>query len=552
MDDYKEYLFDTVHEDLRQCVNHLAEGDIESCCEYRVFLRGIEYFNDGAVGKIEPGKNSNSIEAVVEGTRKYSVALSLEDGGLYGTCNCPYDDVCKHIVAVLLHLKEKEVPVLSRPDKHPGGDKRMDETLKNHFDALSKSELVGLLMDFAPRSYVTRVQNQAMADGDASGIFTKVEKRIDELFSDEELLWDPAGFEGVLMDQVKLLQGLESRMADEIGALLIMIIDGVDNVFNEGYLYIDGYPDDEYFESDDFCDFVIDFARMLPLERKMEFLPELAEALDRMSYDTFSQIDRSFGSFFQEHEYPLVRDSIFQNEDPSSFVVLSRIYDDLDACLTDPEREKLLSGLSNYDYKFTLRLVRLLTGQGRISEAYGIIKERIEGAGEFAGDEMFEMYLDLSRKAGMDMLEPASKAIEACPTPYMLSKIKTLVSKGQLGRYELILKRRNADQLFYFYQEENRPADALELIREGLISRDPTVFRFFKKFKKTFPGEAAAFFEDRIRKNLAPAGQKHYEIIAETMGQLKQVNPGKADELLELIRTQYKRRRNLLGMLERY
>jgi hypothetical protein len=115
-----------------------------------------------------------------------------------------------------------------------------------------------------------------------------------------------------------------------------------------------------------------------------------------------------------------------------------------------------------------------------------------------------------------------------------------------------MLKRRNADQLFYFYQEENRPADALELIREGLISHDSTVFRFFKKFKKSFPEEAAVFFESRIRKNLVPAGQKHYEIIAESMGQLKQVDPGKANALLELIRTQYKRRRNLLGMLERY
>ena len=514
-----EYLFDSDSDDLVQFIENLDE-------------------------------HRNTINATVAGTDNYSVSVYLEEGVVYGACTCPYYDVCKHLVAILLHLKREGSSPLNKTEIPLPGNSQTGEILNKHLDSLSKSELVDLVMDFAPKSYITRIQNQSYTSGDALTVFATVENNIKKFLNDEEFLWDPSGFEGALMGQIDLLRGLENRLVDKIGGLLIYIIDGINNAFDEGYLYLDGYPDDDYFESEDFCKYVQEFVRILPFELKMEYIPKLAEALNRMSYDTFSTIDDSFYSFFTDNEFIEVKEYFVKHENPVADILLSRLYKYIEPGLTDSEKEKILFRLIDYDYRYVTELCRFLSGQQRYQEAYDIVSSRIDSMGEFIGDEMVEMYLVITKKLGYDLIEPAMKAIEIFPTTFMLIKIKSLVS-GPLTEYENILRHKNPDQLLCFYESENRLEDALALISKESFW-DPELFRFFKKNKKSIPEEAAEYFVKRIQENLAGTGDKYYEKIAESIGQLKQVKRDKADKLLNVIRSQYKRRRKLMDMLERY
>ncbi|MCD8501809.1 MAG: SWIM zinc finger family protein [Bacillaceae bacterium] len=52
-------------------------------------------------------KSDSSYTAIVHGNNDYIVEVDLEELE-YAFCNCPYDDWCKHIVAVLLEIKQNE------------------------------------------------------------------------------------------------------------------------------------------------------------------------------------------------------------------------------------------------------------------------------------------------------------------------------------------------------------------------------------------------------------------------------------------------------------
>ena len=551
MDQTGKYLFDATSPDLRRSIENLTESDVESCCEYRVFRRGEDYYHEGAVEQIDYIQNNNTINACVAGSEDYSVSIFLEEGQVYGTCTCPYYDVCKHIVATLLYLKKEGTSCLDIVDMPVITESQSLGFLQKHLKSLSKSDLVNLVMKFAPENYVTRIRNQSSPADNAIKVFSKVDKKIKDFFDDDELLWDPSGFEGALMGQLDKLRGLEDKLVNETGNLLIFIIEGIEESFNEGYLYIDSYPGDDYFESEDFCGFVKDFVRFLPLNQRIGYLKNLDEALNHMSYDTFSSIESSYNSYFSDNEYPEVKEYILKPKGMVPVSFLSRMFKYLETGLSDHEKENILVRLSDNNNDYVVILSRLLIKQERYSDAYKTISQRIDNQDGIISFEMMELYLELSKKLSCDLRDPARKAIEGQPNAMMLHRIKDL-PVTPLTVYEDILREKRPDELLSFYEKEKRLEDALSLINEGSISWDSTLFEFFRKNKKSVPEDAGKYFVKRIEKNLADTGNKYYERIAESISQLKQLNPDLAGKWLETIRAQYKRRSNLISMLNRY
>ncbi len=81
--------------------------------------------------------------------------------------------------------------------------------------------------------------------------------------------------ESSLMGQLEKIKGFENILANDIGQLLLKIMQEVNAAFDEGYLYIDNHYHEEYFESPAFDHFVISYIRQLPFTDKMKFLKEL-------------------------------------------------------------------------------------------------------------------------------------------------------------------------------------------------------------------------------------------------------------------------------------
>lgn len=74
-----------------------------------VFLRGKQYYRQGAVTSLI--QRGDTIEAEVEGSdiEPYLVTVTLSDDEIEAECTCPYEwgEWCKHIVAVLLAFQEQ-------------------------------------------------------------------------------------------------------------------------------------------------------------------------------------------------------------------------------------------------------------------------------------------------------------------------------------------------------------------------------------------------------------------------------------------------------------
>lgn len=84
-------------------------SEFEDYVSPKIYVRGEAYYEEDAVFRLEE-KSPGEWVAGVHGSEDYWVKVGLEDGCLdYWECDCPYDgEFCKHVVAVLLEIREKE------------------------------------------------------------------------------------------------------------------------------------------------------------------------------------------------------------------------------------------------------------------------------------------------------------------------------------------------------------------------------------------------------------------------------------------------------------
>ncbi len=77
-------------------------------------------------------------------------------------------------------------------------------------------------------------------------------------------------------------------------------------------------------------------------------------------------------------------------------------------------------------------------------------------------------------------------------------------------------------------------------------------FDFYKRNKKYVSRDAENFFVDRINKELPFTGESHYLKIAEAIDQINMINRERAGKISDELRTNYKRRTNLIKMIDRF
>ena len=120
----------------------LTLSNLEEYVDPVILCRGMDYLQSGLVTMLRedsPGK----ISAEVKGTELYRVELLLSgDSVQESSCTCPYDKgpICKHVVAVLLALRDGS----EEPDmvvEH--------ELLSEYLFSRSKKQLVDLVVEHA-------------------------------------------------------------------------------------------------------------------------------------------------------------------------------------------------------------------------------------------------------------------------------------------------------------------------------------------------------------------------------------------------------------------
>lgn len=104
--------------------------NFESYVPPKILARGLAYFNDRAVERLEESAKGQW-EAVVSGSEDYEVEITLDGKQVKACiCDCPYDGgpVCKHVVAVLYALREA-APTKARKEKTTAGKMSFEDIL---------------------------------------------------------------------------------------------------------------------------------------------------------------------------------------------------------------------------------------------------------------------------------------------------------------------------------------------------------------------------------------------------------------------------------------
>jgi len=121
-----------------------------------VYDRGLEYSSKDLILHLE-SIDSNNFNAVVSGTENYTVniTLGLEEKILTFECSCPFNSspICKHIVAVLLLIKEKKDNNIAIP-------KGSLSKINNSLNDFSKEELSQLVLNLAKSN--PRIKNKVL------------------------------------------------------------------------------------------------------------------------------------------------------------------------------------------------------------------------------------------------------------------------------------------------------------------------------------------------------------------------------------------------------
>ena len=122
----------------------------------QIWERGISYYRQGAVRNLEEDSPEEWV-ATVLGTEDYTVEVTLEDDKVMDyICDCPYEgDMCKHVVATLLTIRERkktEKYFIQAEETESKNSGFSSETVKAEIDeilAIADKQLMSFLSEYA-------------------------------------------------------------------------------------------------------------------------------------------------------------------------------------------------------------------------------------------------------------------------------------------------------------------------------------------------------------------------------------------------------------------
>ena len=538
-------LFSTSKKNLHVFFNSLSDDDIRDCCSPAIFRRGEEYFDDDCVDQAAYNKEKTALKAIVAGNDDYTVNIVLADGKVSGSCTCPYDDVCKHLVATLLYAADiLEIETEENSVEDTGN------RFQDYLQTLSKDELVILVEKYAPDHFRTEVKNKFADAGSAHNVFRKVEQKIHKLLENNYLMNNFYEFNQAMDSELAKLSGFEKPLQTELEKFLFEIMEKIDDAIDDGELY--EYDDESGYEpSSFFIDFFTGFATSLGKVQKTAFLAKLDGVLADQSYDTFYRLRDAVTSMFTDDELPHLKKELMAGYQHFSKELVGKYYERVCHLLVYQEKTDILEMLSERNSDRIIELATLHDANGELPKAVETLKDWLAvNNGSYSRHEnVHTLYLDLLKKGNYELSDTAAEIIVHCPTHTMLMKIVS--ATGDPARFEKLLEQKNAGEMLLYLQKEERLPEALALIKRKSNISDSLLYDFFKTHKSVFPDEATAYFSKIIDANLPNTGDKYYEAITDALRHMMTSDLTKANEYINLIRTNYKRRGNLMKMLDR-
>ena len=505
--------------------DEVDEEDLECIAQEHIADRGRTYYQEGAVKRLE--LSDHRIEAEVEGSasNRYQVQIWYDREDILGTCSCPYGDVCKHIIAVLLQAKAQT----NEPK-----ERAKQEKLHAVLQKLSHEELVTLVMQFAPESYRIKLLMQDASEDEVLDQLSSVRSEMEALLDDIEMLYSPWDFQDAASGLIEMLVSTVSTNPDETFALLFWFAKEIEELNNSGYLYQDDY----YFGMDEYFDF-----EMLSREI-MDLLAQIEEA------DMQARWTIAYALLCTASDY-LIVDYAKIGVDPKQLrkqglkqIKELAFYDYIKQELSLEEKMAYLEQFPSpeasrqiidayREHGDEVRAVERL--RQWIAESFEIVyAEQLIEINAAMPEEICDFLKQALKHGGIEEHRFVSKYLDRCED---IDEILALMKKHQpYWYYDIMENRQQIEQMHAMLTVLPEKSDA-----------------FYMVHYLRYPKEAAAYFKQRINALLPYTGNNYYEAIIGYMKPLRKVSDDDYFRgLLYRLRTQFKRRRNFMKLLDQY
>ena len=426
-----------------------------------------------------------------------------------------------------------------------------DNSFTQYLETLSRDELISLILKYAPENFRNKIRNKSSGAVDALSVFKKIEKATRKLLTEvdyEDAPDDISSALGALSDK---LIGLEKHLKNELPDYIFSVIKLIDDAQSEGYLY-DDYNDDVFECPSEFEKLVNSFLKTLRGKEKTQFLKKLDEMLAELSHTGFESLSDYTKDIFDPAELPDLKTYFLDNLDEFTENLAEKYYQQLNQLMSVDEKEKVLIFLQE-DYTHRLKeLSDLYIAKGERRRSIELVKDWLESGHYHFPEEVYLFYLDLIKDEDRDsnLGLVCAEAITKCPSKKILYKIDE-VFKGDIGQFEKILESRSSPEYLDFLESRGRLQEALALINRSKTIYHERILKFFKLHKMLFKSEAIVFFSNIVKDNLHGTGDSYYQAIVDALQQLKKLDNSVVNGFVSEIRTNYRRRRNLIAMLNK-
>jgi len=553
-------IFSSKSVNLVEFINNLTTAEIKNCCESVYYERGKDYFESKAIKEFEY-ISENKIIAEVSGSEYYKVEIGKNENSVFASCSCPFnDDVCKHTIAVLLYAQKNK-----SQNKNISTENNVD-IFDKHLESLSKSELIKLVQKYAPSDYKKTIVLKQSAPRDSENEFKRITDAIEDLLDDEDVLYNPERFETRLMKRINALKPILSIIPLKISDYLLELMEKIDDLQDEGYLWFegynrDGYYDEVYFEGDEFCKFIAHFIKIYPEEHLFEFKQKLFEIQSQCSHSSFGSIEDYIGKFFDESNLELLKTNYLQSVKNSTNQNDTQYFKKIKSIINEEEKELILFETYKKESSLLFEFLEFLKTKERNKEALKILSDCLnENIHNYKHSDLKKEQIILSHKLNLPVKTFVIELFEK-ETYFSTLEFALKYLPEEKENLEKTLKSKNISQYFKYLEKKMRLEEAHQLILENTIEDNNSFFsnkisesdvnEFYSKNKTTFTTHAEKFFINTIRKNEKSTGDTYYDNIYKALQQIKSINPNKVQEIVFELKDKYKRRTNLIKLLNK-
>lgn len=526
---------------LPQYINSLTEPTLKNTFGLKTYQRGKEYFDNGQVLEVAYCNNKTTLQAVVEGNRKYRVLIEWHDHKPEISCSCPVGVNCKHAVAVLLDAMQNEPgdADVARAKLHAGA--------RVVLDTMTKTELIRYIIEKMPEKELRVLGNSVTDKNAALLLLQKAIARNTALFDNEDKLYDIEAFAQQLEKILQPLEGLEKIIPQELVSFTQEVMQLTNNAQDEGLLY-DDYNDTGVKIPELFFTLTRHALEALPARERAAAKETLLINLSEATYTTFALL---------KSELQKMTHAPDKQTDPKTRL-LSRLailpapyirdeYRVLEKTFSDTEKEQVLQYLCGYS-DMLIQLAELYCRTGRNNKALQLLRTPVyDNEVTWLPENIIMLFLRLEKEAGSNMESVGTHLLKWMPTTNTLAALIKITGQ-HLPAWERILEQHSPDHYFRWLEINNRLNEALEYVKTKkgyYLDKD----RFIIRHKKQFREEAEALLCSLIDSSLQRTGNSAYEDIGNYINHIREINPEMADGLVTDIRTRFPKRRKLMEVL---